>query len=120
MISSQTILISQLKVLEMMSSPYYDDVIPEYCVDNHVHISALIHIRQIHYNFFTVQLFCSRPLFIVQFFATKNAVCVNGTIEITLEQIQHDIMMSKMPQIWVICVMTLRGLQTSTKWTSRL
>ena len=38
----------------------------------------------------------------------KNAVCVNGTIEITLEQIQHDIATSKSPRIRVMCVKTLK------------
>ena len=43
----------------------------------------------------------------MQFFAMKNAACVNGTTEITLEQIQHDIATSKMLQICIMCVMTL-------------
>ena len=45
----------------------------------------------------------------MQFFVMKNTACVNGTIEITLEQIQHDITMSKMLQICIMCVMTLRA-----------
>ena len=52
----------------------------------------MTHIRQICHNFFTAQFFCSRPLFIAQFFVMKNAACVNGTIEITLER--TDILIS--------------------------
>ena len=76
-----------------------------------VTLSALTHIRRIRHDFFTAWFFCSRPLFIAQFFTTKNAACVNGTIEITLEQIQCDIVTSKMPWICVMCVMTLHRSQ---------
>ena len=37
----------------------------------------------------------------------KNTACVNGTIELTLDWIQHNIMTSKMLQICIMCVMTL-------------
>ena len=37
----------------------------------------------------------------------KNASCVNGTIEITLEQIQHNIVMNLQCQNWVVCVKAL-------------
>ena len=79
-------------------------------------LSAMTHIRQICGDFFIMQFFCSRPLFIAQFFVTKNTACVNGTIEITLEQIQCDIATSKMPQIHLMCVMALTGLSVPAHW----
>ena len=83
-------------------------------------VTALTDIRQIHCNFFTAWFFCSRPLFIAQFFMTKNTVCVNGTIEITLDRIQRDITTSKTPQICIMCVMTLSSLMFPRKANSKL
>ena len=45
----------------------------------------------------------------------KNATCVNGTIEITLEQIQCDFAMSKSLQIHIMCVKTLSALTHITQ-----
>ena len=62
-------------------------------------LSAMTHIRQIHCNFFALD-----PFLLHDFLQRKNAACVNGTIEITLEWIQHDIATSKMLRIHLMCV----------------
>ena len=54
-------------------------------------VTALTHIVRFFYRaiFFALDHFLLHDFCLE--FATKNAACVNGTIEITLEQIQHDI-----------------------------
>ena len=72
-----------------------------------VSVNAMTHIRQICHDFFIAWFFSLDPFLSHDFLWQKNAACVNGTIEITLEWIQCDIATSKMPWICLMCVMAL-------------
>ena len=67
----------------------------------------MTHIRRIRRDFLQRDFFALDPFLSRDFSQQKNTACVNGTMEIILEQIQHDIATSKTLQIRVMCVITL-------------